>query len=211
MHKRSRILLAAILAPALFFSSCEKDDPVPEPPLEEYDGVTVTFTEVEIHGDHHHDIENPETAEIKFRYENGAVVIDGSDHLHLTAGKTFLQTISILDDGKTINDDFDPALHQFFFTGAPDNVLDYAYIDKDSGEKGVGFEGYLTVLAATEVGFDFKLALVHFHSAGSKPEIAWNDAGYAGKIADVGHHDFEGSFELHPVQGGHDDDDHGEH
>lgn len=207
LHKHSRFLLAALLAPVLIFSACEKDDPVPEPPLEEYDGLTVTFTEVEMHGDHHHEIENPETAEIKFRYENGSVIIDGSGHIHLTAGKTYLQTITILDDGRNINEDFDPALHQFFFTGAPAGVLDYAYIDKDGEGKGVGFRGYMNVLAPTETGFDLKAALVHFHSAGSKPEIAWNDPDYASKTADAGHHDFEGSFELHPVEGDHDHDD----
>ncbi|HYH56720.1 MAG TPA: hypothetical protein VD772_08920, partial [Anseongella sp.] len=178
-------------------------DPVPEPPLEEYDGLTITFTEVEMHGDHHHEIENPETAEIKFRYEDGQVVIEGSDHLDLTEGKTYLQNITILDDGESINDDFDPAIHQFFFTGAPAGILDYDYIDKDGEGKGVGFEGYLTVLEHTESGFDFKVALIHFGAPGTKPEIAWNDPEYAAKIAGAGHHDFEGIFQLHPGEGGH--------
>lgn len=200
----SRFLPAALLAPILIFTACEKDDPVPEPPLEEYDGLTITFTEVEIHGDHHHEVEDPETAEIRFSYENGEVVIDGPDHLDLTEGKTYLQNITVFDNGQNINDDFDPGIHQFFFTGAPEGVLDYAYIDKDSNEEGVGFEGYLTVLEHTETGFDLKIALIHFNAAGAKPHIAWNDPEYAGKIAGAGHHDFEGIFELHPVEGEHD-------
>lgn len=211
MHKHYRFLLAFLLAPALIFSSCEKDDPAPEPPREAYDGFTLTFTEVEMHGDHHHEIEHPETAEIKFRYENDQVIVDGPDHLHLTEGKTFLQTISILDGEQNINEDFDPDRYQFFFTGAPEGVLDYVYLDKDGEGKGVGFEGYLTVLEATETGFELKTALVHFDSPGSKPAIAWNDAGYPGKIGDAGHLDFEGAFELHPVEGEHHDGEHGDH
>src|SRR3546814_931257 len=162
------------------------------------------FTEVEMHGDHHHEMEDPEIVEIKFKFEDRQVVIDGEDHVHLDEGLTYLAEITILDDGQEINDDFEPELHQFFFTGAPEGVHDYAYIDKDKDGKGVGFEGYLTVLKETEVGFDFKVALIHFSREGDKPDIAWNDPDYANKIAGVGHHDFEGGFELHPVEGHHD-------
>lgn len=207
MNRFNPFLLAAFIVPALIFSSCEKDDPVPEEPLEEYDGLTIRFTEVELHGDHHHDVEDPEIAEVKFRYEGGQVVIDGGDHIHLDEGLTYLTEITILDEGRPINDDFEPELHQFFFTGAPEDVLEYAYIDRDNNGRGVGFQGYLTILKETEAGFDFNVALIHFSQEGNKPDIAWNDPDYASKIAGVGHHDFEGTFELHPAGSDHD---HGE-
>lgn len=208
INRFNRLLLAVFILPTLIFVSCEKDDPVPEDPLEQYDGMTIRFTEVEMHGDHHHDVEDPETAEIKFRYEDGSVVLDGETHLHLTEGLTYLTEITALDAGQPINEDFEPELHQFFFTGAPEGVLDYAYIDKDRDGRGVGFEGYLTVLKETEVGFDFTVALVHYSREGDKPEIAWNDPDYPNKIAGLGHHDFEGTFEFHPVAGQHDHGDH---
>lgn len=206
MNRIKPLLLPLMLVPALTFTACEKDDPVPEVPLETYDGLTIRFTEVEMHGDHHHAVEDPATTEVRFIYENGEVVIDGNEHIHLNAELTYLTEITIWDDGEEINGEFQPELHQFFFTGAPDEVLDYSYIDKDKDGKGVGFKGYLTVLKKTDVGFDFKVALIHFSGAGVKPAINWNDPDYANKIAGAGHHDFEGTFELHPVQSDHDHD-----
>src|SRR3546814_6724935 len=135
-----------------------------------------------MHGDHHHEMEDPEIVEIKFKFEDGQVVIDGEDHVHLDEGLTYLAEITILDDGQEINDDFEPELHQFFFTGAPEGVLDYAYIYKDKDGKVVGFEGYMTVLKETEFWFSFKVALIHFTSEGDKPDIAWSDSTSDNKI-----------------------------
>src|SRR3546814_5840947 len=39
-----------------------------------------------IHGDHHHELEDPEIITIQFTYEDGQVVIDGVDHVQQNEG-----------------------------------------------------------------------------------------------------------------------------
>lgn len=206
-----RFMLAAIVAPALF-TACSSDDPEPEIPLEEFDGIVLNFTEVEAHDDHYDEVEDPEELEIRFKREQGSFVIDGEeDHFDLSAGKTYRLEFNIIQGGENVNDDFEGTVHQVFLTGddVPEGAFEYEYADEDANGMGIGFEGYFSALEHTDTGFDLDVAMVHF-SQGSKAELGleWNDNDYASKIAGGhGHHDFLATIDLHFVDEHHDDDD----
>ncbi|PPL04708.1 hypothetical protein [Parapedobacter indicus] len=188
-----------------FTSSCSKDDPEPEVPQEEIGSATLTFTEVEWHDDHAHDLEDPEIVEVTFD-EDGLPPV--GVHLHLDAGKTYRLTLSATDfvgrEGAEQEFLDDSDIHQIFFLGAPEGVLDYQYADADN--KQVGVTGYLHVLKPSD-SFTFNVVLRHLNE-GVKANITpddWNNPNYT-QFSGV--NDLDLNVEIHVVDGDHDDHDH---
>lgn len=191
-------LLAAIGLAAVSFTSCSKDDPVPEIDQEEYDGTILTFTEGHYHGEEFHAA--GDTLQIRF--------VKGSDkaypsHVHLHEGEQYQLDIAMFKNGENISAEFGESEHQWFFLGSPDGVLDYTYSDNR-----VGFKGVFTVNQATPEGFDLQLILRHGLDKSQAAAQDWNSNNYreAG-----GSDDFNKSFELHPVEGDHDHEEGHEH
>ncbi|MCL4639947.1 MULTISPECIES: hypothetical protein [Olivibacter] len=187
---RNYFMIAAVSLAAVSFSSCSKDDPVPEIDQEEYDGTILTFTEGHYHDDEFH--AEGDTLQVRF--------IRGSDrpypsHVHLHAGEQYQLDIAMFKNGQNTTAEFGENEHQWFFLGAPADVLDYTYTDNR-----VGFKGVFTVNKASE-GFDLQLVLRHGLDKSQPAAQSWNSPNYreAG-----GSDDFNKSFELHPVDEGHD-------
>lgn len=181
--------------------SCSKDDPEPEVPQEEIGSAKLTFTEVEWHGDHADELEDPEIVEVEFDEEGLPPV---GAHLHLDVGKTYRLTLSAKDfagrEGAEQEFLEESDIHQIFILGAPEGVLDYEYADPDN--KRVGVTGYLHVLEAAD-SFVFNFILRHLNS-GVKANITaddWNNPDYT-KFG--GENDLDLKVEVHVVEDDHD-------
>lgn len=188
-----------------FTASCSKDDPIPEIPQEEIGTATLTFTEVEWHEDHAHDLEDPEVITVTFDDEGLPPV---GAHLHLDAGKTYRLTVSATDfagrEGAEQEFLEESDIHQFFFLNAPEGVLDYQYGDADN--KQVGVTGYLHVLKPSD-SFVFNVVLRHLNQ-GVKAGITaddWNNPQYT---QFSGENDLDLKVEVHVVEGDHDHEGH---
>lgn len=186
----------------VFAASCSKDDPEPEIPQEEIKSATLTFTEVDWHDGHAEDLENPEVVAVTFD-ETGLPPV--GTHLHLDAGKTYRLTLSTTDfagrEGAEQEFLAESDIHQIFFLGAPDGVLDYQYADPEN--KRVGITGYLHVLKPSD-SFVFNVVLRHLNK-GVKANITaddWNNPNYT---QFSGANDLDLKVEVHVVDG----DDHG--
>jgi len=189
MNKLSKFSILALFAIiTLSFSSCKKDDPIPEIDQEEFDGTRITFTAGHYHGEEFHAEEDEEPIVIVFT--RGSATPTPS-HADLHAGESYRMDITILRDGENINSDFDAAEHQFFFTGAPAGVLSYEYKDNQ-----LGFTGLLTVNSATDEGFDLNIILRHGLNKSHGSAQAWDSTTYAQA---GGTDDLNKKFELHPV------------
>lgn len=201
-HSFKKLPVAVVsLAFLAFAAACSKDDPEPEIPQEEIKTATLTFTEVEWHGDHADDLENPEVTEIEF--QDGLPPV--GTHLHLDVGKTYRLTLSATDfagrEGAEQEFLDDADIHQVFFLDAPEGVLDYQYADPDN--KQVGVTGYLHVLAPSE-SFVFNVVLRHLNK-GVKAGITaddWNNPDYT-KFS--GENDLDLKVEVHVVEGDHEE------
>ena len=187
-----------------FTTSCSKDDPTPEIPQEEIGSATLTFTEVEWHEGDVHDLEDPEVVTVTFDEEGLPPV---GTHLHLDAGKTYRLTLSATDfAGRAgAEQEFleESDVHQLFFLGAPEGVLDYQYADADN--KQVGVTGYLHVLKPES--FVFNVVLRHLNE-GVKANITaddWNNPQYT---QFSGENDLDLKVEVHVVDGDHDHEEH---
>ena len=186
-----------------FAASCSKDDPVPEIPQEEVGSATLTFTEVEWNGNEAQDVDNPEVVSVTFGQDG--LPADGSpSHVHLDVGKTYRMTVAATDfagrEGAEQEFLDDAGIHQLFFLGAPEGVLDYQYADPDG--KRVGVTGYLHILQPSE-SFIFNVVLRHLNE-GVKSSITdadWNNPDYT-KFS--GENDLDLKVEVHVVDGDHD-------
>ncbi|MGK6351279.1 hypothetical protein [Parapedobacter sp. DT-150] len=204
MNKQIKKFSVALLSLGFLVvaSSCSKDDPEPEIPQEEIGSAKLTFTEVEWHGDHADDLENPEIVEVEF---DGQGLPPLGTHLHLDAGKTYRLSLTAYDfAGREAQQEFvnDAAVHQVFLLGAPQGMLDYDYADPNDAR--VGVTGYLHVLAAGD-GFVFNYILRHLNE-GVKAGITaddWNNPDYT---QFGGENDLDLKVEIHVVEEGHDDD-----
>ena len=200
---KTRSLGLLSLSFIVFTASCSKDDPTPEIPQEEIGSTTLTFTEVEWDTDHAHDLEAPEVVTVTFD-EDGLPPVGA--HLHLDAGKTYRLTLTATDfvGRPGAEQEFleESDMHQLFFLGAPEGVLDYQYADADN--KQVGVTGYLQVLKLSD-SFVFNVILRHLNE-GVKAGITaddWNNPEYT-KFS--GENDLDLKVEVHVVDGDHDHD-----
>ncbi len=189
MNKFSKFFILALFTfVALSFSACKKDNPVSEEDQEEFDGTTITFTAGHFHGTEFHAEEEPFTV----NFTSGtAGATPASINLH--EGESYLMEISIFSKGKDISNEFDAADHQFFFTGAPADVLDYEYKDEN-----LGLKGLLTVKAMASNGFDLNVVLRHGLNKQHPAAQAWNSNNY---VQAGGTDDFNRKFKIFTLEG----------
>lgn len=189
MNKLSKFSVLALFSIiALSFNACKKDNPVPEEDQEEFDGTTITFTAGHFHGTEFHAEEEPFTVNFT---NSTASATPSSINLH--EGESYLMEISIFRKGVNISQEFDATDHQFFFTGAPADVLDYEYKDDH-----LGLKGLLTVKAMASNGFDLNVILRHGLNKQHPSAQAWNSANY---VQAGGTDDFNRKFTITTLEG----------
>lgn len=181
LRKFSILALFSILA--ISFTACKKDNPVPEEDQEEFDGTTITFTAGHFHGSEFHKEGEP----IAVNFTKGNTNASPAS-INLHSAESYLMEIAIFKNGKNINSEFEPAEHQFFFTGAPNNV-DYAYKDAN-----LGLKGLLTVKTEAATGeFDLNVILRHGLNKQHASAQAWNSTNY---VQAGGTDDFNRKFKI---------------
>lgn len=178
--KKTQLLsiLSLALIIAFSFSSCSKDDPVPEIDQEEYDAAELEFVSLEtINGEL---VETDESVVITFSPDGKSA----PSHSHLTEGETYRLKVTLFHDGESINQEILDAgdEHQFFFVGAPDGVFDYRYEDQN-----VGLTGVLTVTGHSDAAFDWNIVLRHGLNKNHAAAQEWDSTDYvqAGGADDV--------------------------
>lgn len=185
--KKNQISSAFIVALlfAITFSSCSKNDPVPEIDQEEYNAVQVVLE----HGDIVDDkfVASDEKTTINFTKDGTPT----PKHVHITEGESYRMKINLLYNGENINQEIidEASAHQFFFLGAPDGVLDYEYEDDN-----IGLQGILTVLDHADAAFDFNIILRHGLNKKHASAQAWNSKTY---VQAGGADDLNIKVELH--------------
>ncbi|MBC3539427.1 hypothetical protein ACFSC6_18050 [Rufibacter sediminis] len=200
MNKLFRSFLTiAALGTSLFFTACSSDDPEPEVPQEEFDGVKFHFIELEVepHGDHNHYHQTTDTVKV-------TVAKDGTvspHHVHLEEHAHYRLFIDVQRNGKSLNQEFIDAgdEHQFFFIPSKPDYLAYTYEDKDVNGRGIGLKGRFEVLKADDGSFDLKVVLRHGLDKAHAAAAQWNNPDY--RFAG-GSDDLNVTFEIHPS--GHD-------
>src|SRR5690606_13882936 len=158
------------------------------------------FTEVDWHDGHADDLENPEVITVKF--ENGLPAEGSSSHIHLNAGTTYRLALTTTDfagrEGAEQEFLAESDIHQIFFLGAPDGVLDYQYADPEN--KRVGITGYLHVLRPSD-SFVFNVILRHLNT-GVKANITADDWENTHYRQLSGANDLGLTADVHAVAGG---------
>ena len=184
MKKYFKQLTIALFAIAsLSVVSCKKDNPVPETDQEEFDQTVLTFVELD---NNHQEIGDPAltvTFDIKGKPDKS--------QYQLMAGHSYRMYIKLYSKGEVVNDEVlgDADLHQFFFTGAPDGVLDYTYEDN------IGLKGVFNVQKENPV-FTLNLVLRHGLKK-SNPLLPWNSP-RSEYVKAGGADDLNVSFDIHP-------------
>lgn len=173
-NKMKKTQLLSILAIAFLFtfsfSSCSKDDPVPEIDQEEYDAAELEFVHGEIVGGEF--IESEESTIITFSPDGKAT----PSHTHLTEGESYRLKVTLFHDGESINQEIIDAgdEHQFFFVGAPDGIFNYTYEDQN-----IGLRGILTINGHSDEAFDWTIVLRHGLNKNHAAAQEWDNANYA--------------------------------
>lgn len=187
LRKISIIALVSIIG--LSFTACKKDNPVIENDQEDFDGTTITLTAGHFHGtEFHADGDDPIVVTFSATNTNAS-----PSTIDLHEGESYLMEINIFQKGKNINADFDAKDHQFFFTGAPNGVLDYEYKDEN-----LGLKGLLIVKSTSVNGFDLNVILRHGLNKQHASAQAWNSITYAQA---GGTDDFNRKFKIFALEG----------
>lgn len=193
MKKYFKQLTFVLLAIAsLSFVSCKKDNPVPEVDQEEFDKTVLTFVKLEGQQGNYHELGTALTVTFE------ATGKPDKSHYHLTVGHAYRMYISLYSKGELVNDEIlaDADLHQFFFTGAPNGVLNYTYEDN------IGLKGVFEVVKENPT---FTLNLILRHGIRkSNPLLPWNSP-RSEYVKAGGADDLNVSFDLHPVAEGSND------
>lgn len=181
-------ILAVALLFVVSFSSCSKNDPVPEVDQEEHDAVQLVLQHGSIINDEF--IASDEETIINFA-KNGTPT---PKHVHITEGKSYRMKINMLYNGENINQEIidEADEHQFFFLGAPDGVFDYKYEDSN-----IGLQGILTVLSHSDSNFNFNIILRHGLNKDHLSAQAWNSKTY---VQAGGADDLNIKVELHATE-----------
>jgi|SRR5690606_24034137 len=162
-------ILSIALLLVVSFSSCSKNDPVPELDQEEHDAVQVVLQ----HGSvvNNEFIASDEETVINFA-KNGTPT---PKHVHLTEGESYRMKINMLYNGENINQEIidEADEHQFFFLGSPEGIFDYKYEDAN-----IGLQGILNVLDHSDLNFDFNIILRHGLNKDHASAQAWNSKTY---------------------------------
>ncbi|WP_028298144.1 hypothetical protein [Olivibacter sitiensis] len=197
MNKLRNYLVLGLFALGIVgFSACSKDDPEPENPEEEFAKVIFNFIELEDHGDHFD--ETTDTVIVEFGEDGNST----RGHYDLVEGHTYrLKVVAYDFAGREMQQEFveDADDHQFFFTGAPDGVLDYVYEDDQ-----VGVTGRFTVLEHADE-FVMNAVLRHGLNKSRATAADWNNPDHA---SFGGSTDMDLRFPLHLVEGDDHDHDH---
>jgi len=194
MNNKFRISsLLVILFLAFGISSCKKDNPVPEINQEDFDKTVLTFIEVQENGGQFNELDT--ALSITF----DASGKPDKSHYHLQAGRKYRLYIKLHSDGDLINDEImeEASSHQFFFTGAPEGVLNYTYEDN------IGLKGILEVVKENAT-FDFNIVLRHGIRK-TNPVLPWNTI-RSEYTKHGGSDDLNVTFKLHPTAGDSHDD-----
>lgn len=169
--KKNQVLSIAAIAIILIvsFSSCSKNDPVPELDQEEYNSVQVTYEQ----GTYTNNVFTPSGENTIVTFTKDGTPTPGT--ISLTEGESYRMKINILLDDKSINQEIidEADEHQFFFLGSPDGVFDYKYEDDQ-----VGLTGILSALKQTNATFDFQILLRHALNKDHAAAQSWNSAEY---------------------------------
>src|SRR5690606_2197012 len=134
------------------FSSCSKNDPVPEVDLEEHNSIQLVFE----HGTYANNVFTPSDEETIVTFTKEGTPTPGT--INLTEGESYRMKINLLSDSESINQEIidEADEHQFFFLGSPDGVFDYKYEDAR-----IGLTGILSALKETNGAFEFQILLRH--------------------------------------------------
>lgn len=170
MKKNQLVSIAAIAIVLLVsFTSCSKNDPVPELDQEEYNSVQLTFE----HGTYANNVFTPSDEETVINFTKNGTPTPAA--IILTEGESYRMKINILLDDESINQEIidEADEHQFFFLGSPEGVFDYKYEDDQ-----VGLTGILSALKQTSAPFDFQILLRHALNKDHTAAQSWNNAQY---------------------------------
>jgi len=180
----------------LTFNACQKDDPQPEVPQEEFKSVVFNFIELEAHDDHFH--QTKDTVQIVFGEDGNAT----KSHYDLHAGAVYrLKVVAYDFAGREMQQEFveEADEHQMFITGGQEGVLDYAYEDDN-----VGVTGRLSTLKPSNGSMTLTAVLRHGLDKSKTTAADWKNPNHA---SFGGSADFTLKFPLHVVEG----DDHAGH
>lgn len=169
--KKNQFIFIAITAIFLIisFTSCSKNDPVPELDQEEYNSVQLIFE----HGTYANNVFTPSDIETIVTFtKNGTPT---PENISLTEGESYRMRINILLNGESINEEIidETDEHQFFFLGSPEGVFDYKYEDDQ-----LGLTGILSALKKTSEPFDFQILLRHALNKDHAAAQIWNNSQY---------------------------------
>ncbi len=170
MKKNPLVSLATIAIILLVsFSSCSKNDPIPELNQEEYNSVKLTFE----HGTYVNNVFTPSDGETVVNFTKNGTPTPAA--INLTEGESYRMKINILQNEESINQEIidEADEHQFFFLGSPEGVFDYKYEDDQ-----VGLTGILSALKQTSAAFDFQILLRHALNKDHAAAQSWNNAQY---------------------------------
>ncbi len=148
---QKQLFVAFLLSLTFVWTSCSKDDPVPEVDQEVITDLTVTFTEVDEEG-------NTIGTSMDFTASAGEGIALGGEIdvdliTGLESGKTYLMEISaynsIADEDVTEEILEHDEEHQFYFLGSAfvgnDAFMSYTYDDQDGNGNPIGLSGFATV------------------------------------------------------------------
>src|SRR5690554_1284460 len=144
MKKNQLVSIAAIALLIVSFTSCSKNDPVPEVDQEEYNSVQLTFEQ----GTYANNIFTPSDKETVVNFTKNGISTPAA--INLIEGKSYRMKINILLDDESINQEIINKAdeHQFFFLGSSDGIFNYKYEDDQ-----VGLTGILSALKRTSETF----------------------------------------------------------
>ncbi|MDN3670577.1 hypothetical protein QWY93_14740 [Echinicola jeungdonensis] len=149
--QQNKLWFPFILLMTIFWTSCSKDDPVPELDQEVITKVTLTFTEID---------ESGSKIGTALKYQASAmegIALGGNLNIDiisgLQTGKRYLLEITayndIADEDITVEIQEAGAEHQLYFLGSAfvgdQSFMNYEYDDEDQNGNPIGLKGIVTV------------------------------------------------------------------
>lgn len=168
---KSLSFIALALLFIVGFSACSKDDPIPEIDQEEYNAIELILrkgTQTE----NGFVLSDEKETKITFTKEG----VPSPHHVHIDQGAAYRMEVNLFHNGNNINQEIMDSAdeHQFFFLGAPSDLLNYEYEDNK-----VGLKGILEVVGTSGDAFDFNIVLRHGLNKNHSAAQQWNNLNYA--------------------------------
>lgn len=162
--KNNKILsiILLLLFITISFTSCKRNDPVPEIDQEEFNEVKVTFT----------NLSNKDDLVVVTINKEGN---PSKEFYSLFKNETYLMEIELYNNSTSINDELieDIDEHQFFFIAPSDAINSYTYKDDNLGLKGE------IKFAERTNEFAFNIILRHGLTKSHPAAQNWNSANFA--------------------------------